>query len=125
MATARIACHLATPKSPKEHREKLTEYVNVIAFTPRNRHLLMSCSKGQLIAVMGGVSIELSILPNGDERIERTIIAEDICAAAASVQPKGVHPADMDTALKSRINEAADLMPEEAEGDGGFPPALD
>ena len=126
IAAGRIAVYMASPKARREDRERLTEYVNVIAFTPRNRHLLMSCSKGQVIAAVGGVTLEISSLPDGGgERINRTLIIEDMYSAAGSIQPKGVHPADMDGSLKSRMNEAAELMPDEPELPEGETPVLD
>ena len=126
MATARIAVHMAAPNTPREDREALTEFVNVLAFDERCKHLLMNCSTGQLVAIVGGVTLETYKGRDGKKKIGRTIIAEDLYAAAASIQPKGTHPADMDDGLKNRIGAAAlDAVPEEADTPYGEPTALE
>ena len=58
MATARIAVRMAAPNTPREDRDALTEFVNVLAFDERCRHLLMNGSTGQLVAIVGGVTLE-------------------------------------------------------------------
>ena len=125
MATARIAVHMAAPNTKREDRDALTEFVNVIAFDERCRHLLMNCSTGQLLGVVGGVTLDFYQNREGDRKIGRTIIAEDLYAAAASIQPKGTHPADMDETLKDRLGAVAEAIPEEAEEPYGEPPSLD
>ena len=59
MVTARIAVNLAAPSVPPEARAEFTEWVNVLAFSERTRHLLSQCGKGQQVAVMGGVSLDV------------------------------------------------------------------
>lgn len=126
MATGRIAVHMAAPNTSREERDQLTEYVNVIAFDERCRHLLMSCTTGQLLAVVGGVSLGFYKSRDGTRKVSRTIIAEDLYAAAASIQPKGTHPADMDDNLKDRISAAAgETTPEKVETPYGEAPPLD
>ena len=126
MATGRTAVHMAAPNTSRDDRDALTEFVNVIAFDERCRHLLMNCSTGQLVAVVGGVTLDFYKSRDGTRKISRTIIAEDLYAAAASIQPKGTHPADMDSQLKDRIaSAAADALPEEADQPYGEPPNLD
>ena len=123
MATARIAVPMAGANKTKEERDALTEWVNVIAFDERCRHLLMSCSKGQLIAVMGGVTLDFyQSRTHGSRQISRTLIIEDLYSTAASIQPKEGHPADMDNQLKRRIESAAATTTEEVElGDDELP----
>ena len=111
MATGRIAVPMAAGNKSKEDRDALTEWVNVIAFDERCRHLLMSCSKGQLIAVMGGVTLDFYQGKNDRTRkISRTLIIEDLYASAASIQPKTSHPADIDHTLKNRIGSVTDTL---------------
>ena len=112
MVTARIAANLAAPSVPADVRRELTEWVNVLAFTERTRHLLLQCSKGQLVAVMGGVSVDTYQTRTGERGVSRTIIAEDIASAAASLQPDVVHPADIDAEVKAEaVKAAAALLP--------------
>ena len=73
MATGRIAVHMAAPNTPREDRDALTEYVNVLAFDERCRHLLMNCSSGQLVAIVGGVTLETYKGRDGKKKIGRTI----------------------------------------------------
>ena len=125
MATGRIAVHMAAPSAKREDRDALTEFVNVIAFDERCRHLLMNCSTGHLVAVVGGVTLDFYQNREGEKKISRTIIAEDLYAAAASIQPKGTHPADMEDTLKDRLGAAAEAVPEEAQEPYGEAPTLD
>ena len=97
----------------------------MIAFDERCRHLLMNCSTGHLVAVVGGVTLDFYQNREGEKKISRTIIAEDLYAAAASIQPKGTHPADMEDTLKDRLGAAAEAVPEEAQEPYGEPPTLD
>ena len=46
MVTCRIAVKMAAPSAPRDDHNALTEWVNVIAFTERTRHLLMQCDEG-------------------------------------------------------------------------------
>lgn len=127
MVAARIAVHLASPNSSREDRDALTEFVNVIAFDERCRDLLLNCSTGRLIGVVGGVTLEFyTSRRTGERKISRTMIAEDLYAAAASIQPKGTHPADIDGGLKERLGEAASAaQPEPADHPYGEAPPLD
>ena len=110
----------------REERDALTEWVNVIAFTERCRHLLMCCSKGQLIAVMGGVTLDTyRSVQDGSIQISRTLVIEDMYGAAASIQPDVTHPADIEADLKERIGSAAEALPEEIELAPGEIPELD
>ena len=107
MVTARIAVKMAAPSAPRE--DALTEWVNVIAFTERNRHLLAQCEKGMLVAVSGNVTKEFYETRAGGRQESRTIIAEDIISVGGSLQPNVAHPADIDDDVKVKL---ADLVPE-------------
>jgi len=56
MTTTRLAVNLCPPTTPRAERENLTEWVDVIAFSERARHLLEQTRKGDLVEVTGGVS---------------------------------------------------------------------
>ena len=119
MVTSRIAVKMAAPSAPREDRDALTEWVNVIAFTERTRHLLMQCTKGMLLAIGGGVTKEFYTNRNGDREISRTIIVEEILSTGGSLQPGVAHPADIDHDIKTRLT---DLIPEsEPPTDDGMP----
>lgn len=70
------------PNTWREEGDALTEFVNVLAFDERCRHLLMNCPTGQLVAVVGGVTLEMYTTRDGKKKIGRTIIAENMYAAA-------------------------------------------
>ena len=102
MATSRIAVKMAAPSAPRDDHDALTEWVNVIAFTERTRHLLMQCEKGMVVAITGNVTI-----------------VEDVLSVGGSLQPGVAHPADMDHEMKTRLT---DLVPEnEPLPEDGFP----
>ena len=113
MVVARIAVNLAAPSVPREQRDQLTEWVNVIAFSDRTRHLLSQCEKGHMIGVMGNVTLELYATRSGENAVNRTLVAEDVVSAAGSLQANVAHPADIDDGLKSAMDEAsASVLPE-------------
>ena len=119
VTSRRIAVKMAAPSAPREDRDALTEWVNVIAFTERSRHLLMQCSKGMLVAVSGNVTKEFYTSRSDDREISRTIIVEDILSTGGSLQPDVAHPADIDHEIKTRLT---DLIPEsEPPADDGLP----
>ena len=103
MVTCRIAVKMAAPSAPREDHDALTEWVNAIAFTERNRHLLMQCKKGTLVAITGNVTKEFYETRSGGREISRTIIVEDIASAPGSLQPDVAHPADIDDDIKTRL----------------------
>ena len=119
MVTCRIAVKMAAPSAPREDHNALTEWVNVIAFTERTRHLLMQCEKGMLVAISGNVTKEFYKSRTGDREISRTIIVEDVLSTGGSLQPDVAHPADMDHEIKTRLT---DLVPQaEPLPDDGVP----
>ena len=109
MVTSRIAVKMAAPSAPRDDHDALTEWVNVIAFTERTRHLLMQCTKGMLVAITGNVTKEFYENRAGERDISRTIIVEDILSTGGSLQPDVAHPADMDHEIKTRLT---DLVPQ-------------
>ena len=119
MVTSRIAVKMAAPSAPREDHDALTEWVNVIAFTERTRHLLMQCTKGMVVAISGNVTKESYENRAGEREISRTIIVEDILSTGGSLQPEVAHPADIDHEIKTRLTN---LVPEaEPLPDDGMP----
>ena len=86
-AATRIAVNMTAPSVPTEEREKLTEWVNVIAFSDALKTKLLKCKTGEPIVVMGNVTLEFYTTEEGDTRIDRTIVADAIQAASASTLP--------------------------------------
>jgi len=89
MTSARMAVNLAVPGTGREDRDKLSEWVNVAAFTKRSRERLEQASKGDMIAVLGTVSKHFYHHRDGERRIERTIFADDVMSADAVLASKG------------------------------------
>ena len=83
-ATARMGVNIASPDVPAEMRDKLTEWVTVMAFSEANQTKLLKCKKGELIMVMGNVTRKPYQTQAGEERIDRTIIVDSMMAASAS-----------------------------------------
>ena len=110
MVTSRMAVKMQAPSAPREDWDELTEWVNVIAFTERNRHLLLQCTKGMLVTVSGNVTKEFYQSSAGTREPSRTIIVEDILSVGGSLQPDVSHPADIDHDIKTRLTN---LIPEQ------------
>ena len=83
-ATARIGVNMAAPDVAAEMRDAMTEWVNVMAFSDALQAKLLKCKKGDGIVVMGNVTKKPYTTQGGEERIDRTIIADAIMSAAAS-----------------------------------------
>ena len=92
MTRGRIGVNMSPNDVPAEHREELTEWVNVKVFEPGQRRRLARCRKGELIVVTGNVTKRSYHTATGDLRIDRTIIADHVRAASASLPP----PKDQD-----------------------------
>ncbi len=87
-ATARIGVNMAAPTVPPEEREKLTEWVDVIAFSKAQQERLLAAEKGEPISVSGNVTLKFYKRGNGETAIGRTIIADYIRCASASYIPR-------------------------------------
>ena len=112
MATSRVAVKMAAPSAPRADHDALTEWVNVIAFTERTRHLLMQCTKGMLVAISGNVTKEFYENRAGEREISRTIIVEEHPVdrrqpPARRVAPGRHGPRDQDPADGSGTASAA------------------
>lgn len=84
-ATARIGVNMAAPNVPREEQDDLTEWVNVIAFSEAMQARLLACEKGETIAVSGNVTKKFYERQNGETVEDRTVIADYIRAASASI----------------------------------------
>ena len=83
--TGRIGVNIAAPEVPTEMRSTLTEWVTVMAFSDALQQKLLKCKKGETIQVMGNVTRKPYKTRAGEDRIDRTIIADSLMAASASV----------------------------------------
>ena len=83
----RIGVNMAPTDIPAEHRDELTEWVNVKVFEPGQRRRLARCHKGELIVVTGNVTKRSYHTSTGHLRIDRTIIADHVRSAGASLPP--------------------------------------
>ena len=91
----------------------LTEWVNVIAFSDRTRHLSSQFDKSQMIAVMGKSRWSRTRPGRASPRGCPTIVAEELISDAGTLQPNVPHPADIDDELKTAMDEAtAGVLPE-------------
>ena len=88
-ATARMGVNVASPDVPTEMREKLTEWVTVMAFSDALQTKLLKCKQGELIMVMGNVTRKPYKTKTGEERIDRTIIVDSMMAASSSATDSG------------------------------------
>ena len=102
-AATRIAVNMTAPSVPTEEREKLTEWVNVIAFSDALKTKLLKCKSGEPIVIMGNVTLKFYTTEDGNTRIDRTIVADAIQAASASMLPP--REAEHDAAAPPDPNE--------------------
>ena len=82
--TARMGVNRTAPDVPAEERDRLTEWVNVMAFSDARRARLLKCKKGEAVAVMGNVTLKTYTTGQGEERTDRTIIAESLRSVSGS-----------------------------------------
>ena len=92
MVTCRIAVKMAAPSAPREDHDALTEWVNAIAFTERNRHLLMQCTKGMLVAITGNVTKESTRRARADARSAGRSSSKTSCPPPAASSPTSRTP---------------------------------
>ena len=83
--TARIGVNMAAPNVPREEQDELTEWVDVMAFSEAMQARLLACQKGETIAVSGNVTKKFYKQANGGTGQNRTIIADYVRAASASI----------------------------------------
>ena len=62
---------MAAPSVATEEREKLTEWVNVIAFSEALKTKLLKCKSGEPIVIMGNVTLKFYTTEQGNTRIDR------------------------------------------------------
>lgn len=83
MTVARIGVNMAAAKTTPEERDELTEWVEVVAFREMGERLYRM-GRGELVIVMGYVTLHFFNNREGKTRIERTITAESLMGAGAS-----------------------------------------
>ena len=93
--SARMGVNMAAPNVPREEQDELTEWVDVIAFSEAMQARLLACEKGETISVSGNVTKKFYQRRNGETAVSRTIIADYVRAASASIAGTGPRkPAD-------------------------------
>ena len=83
--TARIGVNMAAPNVPREEQDELTEWVDVMAFSEAMQARLLACEKGETIGVSGNVTKKFYRQANGETVENRTIIADYVRGASASM----------------------------------------
>ena len=83
--SAQIAVHMVGPGVPREKHDELTEWVDVIAFSEAMQARLLACEKGEVVSVSGNMTKKPYERRSGETAISRTIIADYIRAASASI----------------------------------------
>ena len=92
--SATIGVNMAAPNVPREEQDQLTEWVDVMAFSEAMQTRLLACEKGETIGVSGNVTKKFFERRNGETGVGRTIIADYIRAASASIAGTVPHKAD-------------------------------
>ena len=83
--SARMGVNMAAPNVPREEQDELTEWVDVMAFSEAMQARLLACEKGETIAVSGNVTKKFFQRRNNETAVSRTIIADYVRAASASI----------------------------------------
>ena len=83
--SARIGVNMAAPNVPREEQDELTEWVDVMAFSEAMQARLLACEKGETIGVSGNVTKKFYKQANGETVENRTIIADYVRVASASI----------------------------------------
>ena len=85
MVTARMGVSMAGAGASNDERDELTDWVRILAFSDACRARLIRCRKGDLVVISGNVTKRTYHTEGGELRIERSIVAEHVRAAAASL----------------------------------------
>ena len=83
----------ASHVTSEEDRNQCVEWLNVVAMSPAQMERLERCQPRELICVTGPVTLRPYKTRNGESRIDRSVIAEYVRSASASMpqKPKEVH----------------------------------
>lgn len=87
--SAQMAVNMVGPNVPREKHDELTEWVDVIVFSEAMQIRLLTCEKGETISVSGNVTRKPYERRDGKTAISRTIIADHVRAASASIAGTG------------------------------------
>ena len=97
--SCRIGVNMAASSVPVEDRKDLTEWVNVICFSPAHMTRLLKCEPTELICVTGSVRKNPYETRAKERRIERTMVAEYVVSASGSMPPPSKPKADKPSEL--------------------------
>lgn len=87
--SAQMAVNMVAPNVPREKHDELTEWVDVMAFSEAMQARLLACEKGETISVSGNVTKKFYERRNGETAVSRTVIADYVRAASASIAGTG------------------------------------
>ena len=114
MVKARMGANMAASTvSSEEDRNECVEWLNVIAMSPAQMERLERCQPRELLCVSGPVTLRPYKTRGGDSRLDRTVIAEYVRSASASM------PAKPKEDVSSVDDELPASEPPPAEGDTG------
>lgn len=89
LVKARMGVNMAASNvASEEDRNQCVEWVNVIAMSPAQMERLERCQPRELICVTGPVTMRPYKTRNDETRIDRSIIAEYVRSASASMPQK-------------------------------------
>lgn len=113
LVRARMGVSMPASTVSPEERDLCTEWVNIVAMNPAQMERLERCQPQELVCISGHVTLHTYKNRNGETRLDRTIMAEYVRSASASmpVQPKADETSDKPDELPSGQPEAG-----EAEG---------
>ena len=87
--SARIGVSMPGPGVPRDKLDELTEWVDIMAFSEAMQARLLACEKGEIIALSGNVTKKFYERKTGETVENRTIIADYVRAASASIAATG------------------------------------
>ena len=89
MVKARMGVNMAASNvTSEEDRNQCVEWLNVIAMSPAQMERLERCQPRELLCISGPITLRPYKIRNGETRIDRTIIAEYVRSASASMPQK-------------------------------------
>ena len=113
LVKARMGVSMPASTVSPEERDSCTEWVNVVAMNPAQMERLERCQPQELVCVSGPVTLHTYRNRAGETKLDRTIMAEYVRSASASmpVKPKADEPGD-------KPDELPGGEPETGAGDG-------
>ena len=105
LVRTRISVNMYGPRTRDEDRDRLTEWVDVLAFSAAARERLLRFEKGDRIIVMGPVTVSFYRTKDGKEMTSRTIIADQVTGAAASNVRNAEEPETAPAGTREKVEE--------------------